>query len=70
MHDCKSEIWDHSHVPKQGLTAEDKLFVREKFEEGITKPNALLDLFRKKQRTEPARSKLTTYLRTLGMELS
>ena len=47
---CDADHVNHSHVPKQGLTAEDKLFVREKFEEGITKPNALLDLFQKENR--------------------
>lgn len=62
---CDADHANHSDVPKRGLSAEDKLFIREKYDEGIQKPNALIDLFRLKEKTEPDKSKLITFLRAL-----
>ena len=61
---------DHdNHVPdpRRGLSQELKLFIAEKFEEGIQKPNALLALIRQKKMKEPAKTKIITYLKTLRL---
>lgn len=56
---------DNHNNPQRGLTAEIKTIIREKFEEGTRKPNAILQTFRKKHMPEPPRSKVVNYLRTL-----
>lgn len=61
--DCDHE--NHDTAPNRGLAAHMKTFIREKFNEGITKPNALLMLIRKKQMAEPQKSKIVSYLTSL-----
>lgn len=51
--------------PTRGLPAEIKVFVQEKFIDGITKPNALLKLIRVEGLVEPKKSKLIKFLKTL-----
>ena len=57
-----------SQMYSRGLPQETKDFVKEKFEEGVQKPNAILDLFRAKKLAEPPKSKLIAFLRRLREE--
>ena len=59
---------NHKSDPTRGLSNDVKRFIRAKFEDGITKPNALLTLMRNKKMTEPPKAKLITYLRVLREE--
>ena len=59
-----------STEPARGLSSEIKLFINEEFDEGITKPNALLAILRKKRRAEPNKLKLIAYLRRLRYVIS
>ena len=45
-----------------------KTFVREKYGDGITKSNAILDVIRKRNMVEPEKSKLVSFLQTLRTE--
>lgn len=59
---------DHdNHVTqlRRGLTDEAKTFIREKFDDGIRKPKAILSLMRQKHLPEPPKAKVISYLQTL-----
>lgn len=63
---CKHN--DHDVDPQRGLSVAMKNFVKEKFEEGIQKPNAVLAAIRRKEVREPPKSKLIAYLKRLRYE--
>lgn len=52
----------------RGLSLEMKAFIREKFNDGIVKPNGILNIMRQKNMVESTKSKLTTFLKTLRYE--
>lgn len=56
---------NHAPDPLRGLPHEIKSFISKKYEEGISKPNAILKLIRKRKLKEPKKSKVVAYLRTL-----
>lgn len=49
----------------RGLASDIKVFVQQKYKDGITKPNAILKLFRQNGMVEPVKAKLTQFLKTL-----
>jgi hypothetical protein len=59
---------NHVDDPDRGLPNQLKVFIREKYSEGITKPNAILDLIKKYKLVEPPKPKLVAFLRTLRVE--
>jgi len=68
LYETSNEHDNHITDPSRGLSVETKTFIKNKYAEGITKPNALLELFRQKGMVEPEKSKLDTFLRTLRIE--
>ena len=60
---------NHTDESSRGLSSEVKEFMKEKFKDGVRKPNAILALFREKQMKEPNKSKLSTFLKTLREEM-
>lgn len=59
---------DHdNHVTqlKRGLTDDIKKFAREKFDDGIRKPKAILALIRHNHLAEPPKTRLVSYLQQL-----
>lgn len=59
---------NHTTEKKRGISDEMKTFIRQKFEEGIQKPNAILAVIRQKNMPEIEKSKLNTYLKQLRLE--
>jgi len=68
LFETKCEHTNHVSDPKRGLSANVKEFVREKFSEGIRKPNALLHIMRQKKMTQPPKMKLKSFLQHLRTE--
>lgn len=64
--DC--EHANHSNTPVRGLPFEMKQFIREKFDEGIRKPNAIIAAMRMKKMAEPSKAKLRSYLQQVRTE--
>lgn len=69
LFETRSDHANHVTDPSRGLSAEMKLFVKEKFEDGIRKPNEILNVMRMRKMTEPCKSKLVTYLKQLRTEI-
>lgn len=61
---------DHDNIVEssRGLKNEIKEFVKQKYEEGIQKPNALLAIIRQNKLNEPPKSKLKSFLKRLRCE--
>lgn len=51
---------DHTDNPKRGLSQEIGEFIDKKFQEGVQKPNVILQSIRKYEMTEHPKSKLVT----------
>lgn len=58
----------NADLPTRGLRHEMKTFVKQKYEDGIKKPNAILAIIRQQNMTEPPKSKLIAYLKQLRCE--
>lgn len=56
---------NHNHNLSNDLPDNIKVFVREKFEEDIEKPNAILAEIKRKNLPEPTKSKLVSYMKRL-----
>lgn len=61
--ECEHE--NHVSDPSRGLSIDMKRFIKEKFHEGIQKPNAILAVIRQKKLPEPPKGRIVTYLKTL-----
>jgi len=59
---------NHNAEPSRGLPAGLKVFVTKKFNDGLTKPNAILNVIRERNMTEPPKSKLVNFLQQLRAE--
>lgn len=59
---------NHNTEPARGLDNELKNFIKQKYEDGIQKPNAILAVIRQNKMTEPQKSKLLNYLKQLRHE--
>ncbi|KAK7601962.1 hypothetical protein V9T40_009403 [Parthenolecanium corni] len=68
LYETQNEHSNHVTDPTRGLSTDLKLFVQEKYAEGVTKPNAILKLLRHKGMDEPEKSKLITFLKTLRLD--
>lgn len=68
MFKTESNHANHVDDPTRGLSAEMQRFVKEKFSDGIRKPNAILDLIRQKKIKEPSKQKLKSFLQRLRTE--
>ena len=56
-------------TPVEGVVVSDlKNFIKQKFADGVTKPNAILHAIREAKMSEPIKSKITSYLQHLRYE--
>lgn len=65
LYQTENEHDNHTNIQSRGLSSDLKDFVRQKYKDGITKPNGLLHLIRENAMTEPVKSKLVEFLKTL-----
>jgi len=68
LHATNTDHANHESDSECGLAEETKDFIREKYSEGITTPEAILGLLRKKGMSEPKKLKVTYFLHTLRVE--
>lgn len=66
LYETENEHANHT-THNRGLSSDLKLFIEQKFADGISKPNAILSLLRQHQMEEPAKAKLVAFLKTLRL---
>lgn len=68
LYETDNEHVHHNNTSAHGLTTQQKEFIKKKFQDGITKPNSILDRFREEGIPEPPKSKLINHLKTVREE--
>ncbi|KAK7601130.1 hypothetical protein V9T40_008571 [Parthenolecanium corni] len=65
LYETECEHDNHVTDPIRELSNDMKLFIKEKFNEGIQKPDAILAVIRQKKLVEPPKSRIISYLKIL-----
>lgn len=68
LYETQCEHANHCTDPSRGLSTAMKLFIQEKYNDGITKPLAILNLIRQRKMVEPPKAQLVNYLKTIRQQ--